>query len=75
MATPPLVWWGLVVSEAMATPGTATETEECTLADIKAYAGVIADRTGDYAAGRTTFHETSEDFLAFLASQPHESDD
>ncbi|MCQ3805325.1 MAG: hypothetical protein KTV45_14715 [Acidimicrobiia bacterium] len=52
----------------------STDTDECSPADIEAYSGVIVDRMGDYAAGRTVFHETGEDFLRFLASRLHESD-
>ena len=36
--------------------------------------GVTDDPTGDYEAGRTIFHPTTDDFLEFLASQPNESD-
>ena len=52
----------------------AVEIGECTLADMEEYAGVVVDRTGDYAAGRTIFHATPEAFLEFVALQTHESE-
>ncbi|MCY4622282.1 MAG: hypothetical protein OXD34_10695 [bacterium] len=51
-------------------PDTADET--LTLADIEAVTGKNPDPTGDFAAGRTHFHESTDDFLACLASQPAE---
>ena len=60
--------------EALSRSDSAVQSEECTLADIEAYTGVIPDRTGDYEAGRTVFHPSSEEFLDFLASRMHESD-
>ena len=58
--------------EAQVAPVLAGDADECTLAGIEAYSGVVADRTGDYAAGRTIIHEDSEDFLSLLASRPCE---
>ena len=43
-----------------------------TIADIHASMGGEADPTGDFAAGRTHFHATSEEFLACVDSQPYE---
>lgn len=60
--------------EATATPTSLPDAEELTLEDFDAWAGVVPDRTGDYAAGRTTFHPGGEDLLAFLESMMHESD-
>ena len=57
----------------MSGSGSVVQSEECTLADIEAYTGVVADRTGDYEAGRTVFHSSTEEFLDFLASRMHES--
>ena len=56
-------------------PLTDTIDENLTLADIDAATGQNPDPTGDFAAGRTHFHPTTDDFLACLASQPHESSD
>ena len=53
----------------------AIDTDECTIEDIERDEGRVADVTGDYAAGRTHIHRTSEDFLACLASQPYEPGD
>ncbi|MCY3563155.1 MAG: hypothetical protein F4Z41_07570 [Acidimicrobiia bacterium] len=50
------------------------DDEDCDLAALDARMGVIDDPTGDYEAGRTIFHPTTDDFLEFLASQPYESD-
>lgn len=54
---------------------TETDAEKLTLADLDASAGTNPDRTGDFAAGRTHFHASSEEFLAYLESQPYERDD
>ena len=40
--------------------------EPVTLADIRASIGTDPDPTGDFAAGRTTFHESTEAFLTCL---------
>ena len=53
-------------------PKQVIDTDECTIEDITRDSGSIADVTGDYAAGRTHIHMTSESFLECLASQPHE---
>ena len=53
-------------------PTTNTANETLTLADIDAATGKNPDPTGDFAAGRTHIHETTDDFLACLASQPRE---
>ena len=42
------------------------------LADVYRDMGKNPDRTGDFAAGRTHFHETGEEFLACLDSRPYE---
>jgi len=55
-------------------PDSRVESKEVTLEDIEAHTGVVADRTGDYEAGRTVFHASSEEFLDFLTSRMHESD-
>ncbi len=60
--------------EVLVSPSPATDTDDCTLADIEACTGVVADLTGDYAAGRTMFFETGEKFLEFLGARVHESD-
>ena len=54
--------------------GTSAETERETpsLVDIRADMGLNPDPTGDYAAGRYHSHASSEEFLAFLASQPYD---
>ena len=49
-----------------------TESDECTVADIEEYMGVVPDPSGDLEAGRTVFHATDEDFLDFLTSRMHE---
>ena len=54
-------------------PVTDTAEESLTLADIDAATGKNPDPTGDFAAGRTHFHATTDEFLACLASQPHQS--
>ncbi len=51
----------------------ATDIGEVTLADLDASMGVINDPTGDYEAGRTVFHATTEEFIAALVSQMSES--
>ena len=58
----------------MNTPITATETvtDRVTLADIHDSVGKNPDPTGDFAAGRTTFFENDEDFLAALNAQPYD---
>ena len=53
-------------------PATGTVDEALTLADIDAATGKNPDPTGDFAAGRTHIHESTDDFLACLASQPRE---
>ena len=40
------------------------------LADIDAATGKIPDPTRDFAAGRTHIHESTDDLLACLTSQP-----
>lgn len=50
-----------------------TDQETLTLADIYADMGKNPDRTGDFAAGRTHFHATTEEFLACLDSQQEKS--
>ena len=54
-------------------PATDTSDKALTLADIDAATGKNPDPTGDFAAGRTHFHESTDDFLACLASQPSET--
>ena len=49
-----------------------TDQETLTLADPDASVGMSPDRTGDFAAGRTHFHPSSEEILACLESQPYE---
>lgn len=49
-----------------------TDQEALTLAEIHADMGKNPDRTGDFAAGRTHFHATTEEFLACLESQPYD---
>jgi len=56
-------------------PTTETDAEKLTLADLDTSVGTNPDRTGDFAAGRTHFHASSEEFLACLESQPYERDD
>ena len=56
-------------------PTIDTDQEALTLADIYADIGKNPDRTGDFAAGRTHFHATSEEFLACLDSQPYDPAD
>ena len=51
---------------------TDTDQETLTLADINASTGKNPDRTGDFAAGRTHFHASTEEFLACLTSRPYE---
>jgi len=53
-------------------PATDTADKTLTLADIDAATGKNPDPTGDFAAGRTHFHERMDDFLACLAFQPAE---
>ena len=53
-------------------PATDNADKVLTLADIDADTGKNPDPTGDFAAGRTHFHESTDDFLACLASQPSE---
>lgn len=50
---------------------TAIGHEECSVADFDACTGMVPDVTGDIEAGRTTFFETSEDFLDGLMSLRH----
>lgn len=52
----------------------ATDVGDCTLADLDAYMGVINDPTGDYEAGRTVFHATTEEFIEALVSQMSEAE-
>lgn len=54
---------------------TDTDEESLTLADLDASVGMNPDRTGDFTAGRTHFHASSEEFLACLESQPYERAD
>ena len=61
--------------EAVSTPEPEVGFEECTLADLDAYKGVISDPTGDYEAGRTLFFPTTEEFLDYLASFDEEQKD
>ena len=56
-------------------PATDTAVMALTLSDIDAATGKNPDPTGDFAAGRTHFHESTDDFLACLASQPSEPAD
>jgi len=56
-------------------PTTEVEVEELTLADLDASVGTSPDRTGDFEAGRTHFHASSEEFLACIKSQPYERND
>ena len=58
----------------MNTPSTTTETaaDRVTLADIHDSVGKNPDTTGDFAAGRTTFFENDEEFLAALNAQPYD---
>ena len=49
-------------------PDTAVQHEECSVVDFDACTGIVPDITGDIKAGRTTFIETSEDFLDHLMS-------
>ena len=60
--------------ETITVPVSAPDTEDLTLEDLDAYAGVIPDPTGDYAAGRTTFFASGEELLAFLESMVHKAD-
>ena len=53
-------------------PATDPADKTPTLADIDAATGKNPDPTGDFAEGRTHFHDSTDDFLAFLASQPSE---
>lgn len=53
-------------------PTTEVDAEELTLTDLDASVGTNPDRTGDFAAGRTHFHASSEEFLACIESQPYE---
>lgn len=55
-------------------PTTDTDAGELTLADLDASVGTNPDRTGDFEAGRTHFHASSDDFLECLESQPFERD-
>ena len=59
-------------SEALAASDAETEADDCTVVDIEEYMGVVPDSTGDYEAGRTVFHATTEEFLDFLTSRMHE---
>lgn len=65
---------GDMKKEATATPASVPDTEELTLEDFDAWAGVVPDRTGDYAAGRTTFHASGEELLTYLETIVHKSD-
>lgn len=56
------------MEQEVASSGPATDSETLTLADLDACAGVIPDPTGDYAAGRTVFFSSTEDFLEALES-------
>ena len=49
-----------------------TDQEALTVADIFSDMGKNPDPTGDFAAGRTHFHATTEEFLACLHSQSRE---
>lgn len=58
-----------------AIPMSDTNQEPLTLADIYADMGKNPDPTGDFSAGRTHVHATSEEFLACLESRSHEPSD
>ena len=58
--------------DAAIRPSAFIEEDTVTIADIHASMGGEADPTGDFAAGRTHFHATSEEFLACVDSQPYE---
>ena len=53
-------------------PATDAGDKTLTLADIDAATGKNPAPTGDFAAGRTHIHESTDDFLACLVSQPAE---
>ena len=55
-----------------AIPMSDTDQEPLTVADIYADMGNNPDPTGDFSAGRTHFHASSEEFLACLESRLHE---
>ncbi len=55
-------------------PGTTTDPEAITLAELDAYMGVIHDPTGDYAAGRTVFFYNTEEILEALKSRVGDSE-
>ena len=56
----------------MNTPPTPAETatDRVTLTDILESVGKNPDPTGDFAAGRTSFFEDDDAFLAALNAQP-----
>ena len=54
-----------------AIPMSDTDQEPLTVADIHADMGKNPDPTGDFSAGRTHFHASSEEFLACLESRLH----
>ena len=50
-------------------PQPVIDTDECTVEDIERDMGLVADVTGDYAAGRTHIHMTGEEFPKCLSLQ------
>ena len=64
----------LMRERAIARPDPVVEDREWTVEDFDAYTGVVSDRTGDYQAGRTTFHPSGEDLIAFLESMTSETE-
>lgn len=58
-----------------AVPKSDIDQETLSIADIYTDMGKNPDPTGDFAAGRTHFHASSEEFLACLKSRLHESAD
>ena len=59
---------GRIVATSLSETEHDTDVADYTLADIKADIGSTSDPTGDYAAGRTHVHESTEDFLSCLNS-------
>ena len=55
-------------------PGSTSDAEALTLADLDAYVGVTPDPTGDYAADRTVFFSNTEEFLEALESRVGDSE-
>ena len=58
----------------IAIPGSTADTEALTLADLDASMGLTPDPTGDYAAARTVFFSTTEEFLEALESRVGDSE-